>query len=288
MTRSPAQMPKTHPDSEAAKRLGLRTYVSVPVVLAKHELYGMVCGASRRPQPVTEPVVSVMEFFAQIIADHVSRARVAATEERAELAEEQLRARARFLAVAEHQLKTPLTSLLGAAQVLHDGWPERAADQRDQFLDMVIRSAHDLSTRVGGLLVEAGADVHSRELAPVDLDLVEFVDMVTRGFDVEVADHRVRADVDAGLTTMADPTALHQVLGHLLDNAVKYSPAQGVISVVGHSTHEGVALAVVDEGVGLPVGWTSSRRSSAATGNRSASRRESARGCTSSATSSRR
>ena len=69
VTRLPAQMPRTHPDSHAAKRLGLRTYVSVPVVLAKHELVGMVCGASRRPRPVGGPVVSVMEFFAQIVAD---------------------------------------------------------------------------------------------------------------------------------------------------------------------------------------------------------------------------
>jgi GAF domain-containing protein len=79
VTRSPAQMPRTHPDSQSAKRLGLRTYVSVPVVLSKHELFGMVCGASRRAEPVGEPMVSVMESFAQIVADHVSRARVDAT-----------------------------------------------------------------------------------------------------------------------------------------------------------------------------------------------------------------
>ena len=115
VTRSSSQLPQTHPDSLAAKRLGMRTYVSVPVVLAKHELYGMVCGASRMTQPISERLVSVMEFFAEMIADHVTRTRVAATEERADLAEEELRARARFLAAAEHQLKTPLTVIQGAA-----------------------------------------------------------------------------------------------------------------------------------------------------------------------------
>lgn len=50
VTRSPPQMPGT--------------YVSVPVVLAKHELFGMVCGAGRQAGPVTERVVSVMEFLA--------------------------------------------------------------------------------------------------------------------------------------------------------------------------------------------------------------------------------
>ena len=254
VTRSPAQMPMTHPDSAAAKRMGLRTYVSVPIVLAKHELYGMVCGASRQPHPVSEAVVSVMEFLAQIVADHMRRTRVAAVERRADLAEEQLRTRARFLAIAEHQLKTPLTSLLGAAQLLRGGWGNLGQEQRNRFLDMLIRSAEDLSTRVGGLLTEARADVRSRELAPVDLDLVEFIETITTAFDTVVTDHKVRAAVEKGLEVRADPTALDQVLGHLLDNAIKYSPPQSVVTVLASGTAEGVTIAVVDAGVGLPDG----------------------------------
>jgi signal transduction histidine kinase len=213
----------------------------------------MLCGASREPQPVAEPVVAVMEFFAQIIADHMGRARVVATEQRAERAEEQLRARGHYLAVAEHQLKTPLTSLLGAIRILHDRSPELGEDDRRQVLDMAMRSALDLSGRIDGLLVEARADVRSRDLGEVDLDLVEFVGLITRAFGA-VSDHPVQADMEDGLRARADPVALHQVLGHLLDNAVKYSPAPNAIRVVGHRTPDGVAIAVIDEGVGLPMG----------------------------------
>lgn len=243
LTRSPAQMPQTHPDRQAAKRLGLRTYVSVPVVLPTHELFGMVCGVSRRPLRVREPVMSIMEAFAQIVA----------TEQRAERAEAQLRARGFFLAVAEHQLKTPLTSLLGAARVLREGGSDLGQDQRDVFLDMVIRSALDLAGRVEALLVEARADLQSRDLVPVDLDLMEFLEPIARAFDA-VSDHHVRAEVEHGVTAFGDPSALHQVLGHLLDNAVKYAPAHSMIKVVAHRTHDGVAIAVVDEGPGLPNG----------------------------------
>ncbi len=252
VTRSPPQMPRTHPDSQAARRLGLRTYVSVPVVLAKHELFGMVCGASRKTGAVSEPVVSVMEYFAEIIADHITRERVAATEQRAALAEEQLRARARYLAVAEHQLKTPLTSLLGATRLLQDGWKVLDDAQREQFIAMIVRSGGDLSHRIDGLLTEARADVQSRELVPVDLDLGEFVNAITRATDGLTADHSVRAHVEAGLHLCADPDALHQVLGHLLDNAIKYSPRDSAVNVVVSSTSEGIAILVVDEGRGLP------------------------------------
>jgi signal transduction histidine kinase len=254
VTRSPAEMPRTHPDSQAARRLGLRTYVSVPVVLAKHELFGMVCGASRQAGEVTEPVVSVMEYFAGIVGDHVTRERVAATEQRAAMAEEQLRARARYFAIAEHQLKTPLTSLIGAARLLRDGWTVLDDAQREQFIGMVVRSGDDLSRRIDGLLTEAKADVQSRELEPVDVDLGAFLEAIARATDGLTTDHSVRAHVEEGLHLHADAAALHQVLGHLLDNAIKYSPQHAGVNVLALSTGDGVAISVVDEGMGLPDG----------------------------------
>jgi signal transduction histidine kinase len=127
-------------------------------------------------------------------------------------------------------------------------------ESSDLFLDMVIRGALDVSSRVEGLLVEARADVQSRDLAPVDLDLAGFVEPIVRAFDA-VNNHQMRAEVEHGLTAFADPIALQQVLGHLLDNAVKYAPGHGTIKVVGYRTHDGVAIAVVDEGPGLPGGF---------------------------------
>jgi signal transduction histidine kinase len=254
VTRSPPRMPSSHPDSQAARRLGLQTYVSVPVVLAKHELFGMVCGASRQTGAVSEPVVSVMEFVADIVADHITRERVAATEQRAARAEEQLRTRARYLAVAEHQLKTPLTSLIGAAKLLRDGWRVLDDAQREQFIDMVVRSGDDLSDRIDGMLTEASADVRSRKLVPVDLDLCELVEAITRATDGLTTDHSVRSQVEGDLQVCADPVALHQVLGHLLDNAIKYSPRHAAVNVLASSIPGGVAISVVDEGVGLPDG----------------------------------
>lgn len=254
VTRSSAQMPETFPDAQAAKHLGLGTYVSVPIVLAKHELYGMLSGASRRAQPVSERLVSAMEFFAQMIAEQVSRAQVAATEQRADLAEDELLARARFFVVAEHQLKTPLTAIQGAAEVLHARWADLGATTRNQFLDIIVRNARELSTGFTGLLVEARAEMRSRDLVPEDVDLLRLVETIARELDAVSTDHHVRAEIEEGLTTYADPTALSQVLGHLLDNAVKYSPPEGAITVVGFKTAEGVAVAVVDEGVHLPDG----------------------------------
>lgn len=151
-------------------------------------------------------------------------------------------------------MKTPVTSLMGAAQVLRAEWDRLAPADRDQLLDLVIRAARDLAGRVSGLLVEARAEVQSRELVPVEIDLTEFLSIATRAFGAVADGHHVRAEVDQGLTAVLDPVALQQVLGHLIDNAVKYSPAGGRVTVTGHRSGDGVTLAVADEGDGMPEG----------------------------------
>src|SRR5205823_3992753 len=66
--------------------------------------------------------------------------------------------------------------------------------------------------------------------------------------------HRVIAEVPPETTVLADPTALYQVLGLLLDNAVKYSPGGGTVTVRATRVAEDLEIAVIDEGMGLPEG----------------------------------
>ena len=171
MTRSPVRLERTYPDSAVARSLGLKAYVSVPIVVAQHRIFGMLCGASQASRQIGESMIAVIEFFAQIVADHVTRAEAAATTERAERAEEQLHSRALFLAQAEHQLKTPLTVLEGASVMLLDRWDELSDDKRVEVLNMLVRNVRELAHSVDELLLEARADVQARELVPVAVEL---------------------------------------------------------------------------------------------------------------------
>ncbi|TML62965.1 MAG: hypothetical protein E6G17_07275 [Actinobacteria bacterium] len=255
VTRSPAQLvARAFPDSLVAQRLGLEAYVSVPVVVAQHQLFGMLCGASQAPRDVSETIVSVMEFFAQIIADHVTRADVAATQQRATVAEEKLSSRATFLVQAEHQLKTPLTVLEGASMTLLDRWRELPDHHRVQLLTMLVRNARDMARRVDELLVEARSDVQTRELVPTSVELAPLVKMLAEAFGSVSPSHEVVAEAPAGIFAWADPAPLYQVLGHLLDNATKYSPGGGTIRVRVTKTPQDAQIDVIDEGVGLPEG----------------------------------
>jgi signal transduction histidine kinase len=252
VTRSLETLPEAHPDSQIAKDLGLQTYVSVPLVVARHRLWGMLCGASQAPRQVSESVITVMEHLANLLSEHVVREQTAATERRAEAAEETLRARAVFLAQAEHELRSPLTIIQGMARTLAEDWEDLTDTERREFLDTVEANAGFLSRRLENLLMEAGAEVRARSLEPEELELGQVLRATARAFDGASPGHRVVSETEGEVPAVADREALEQALGLLLDNAVKYSPSGGTIRVTARRADGGAIIEVADVGLGVP------------------------------------
>jgi K+-sensing histidine kinase KdpD len=252
VTRSIETLPEAHPDSQIAKDIGLQTYVSVPVVVARHRLWGMLCGASRAPRQVSESVITVMEHLAQLVSEHVVREQRAATERRAEVAEETLRARSVFLAQTEHELKVPLTIIEGMARTLALDWESLTAEERGEFLDTVVSNVARLSGQIENLLVEARAEVRALSLEPRELEITQVLRATARAFDGAFPDHRVVSESEGEVKVVADRGTLEQALGLLLDNAVKYSPEGGTIRLTARAADGGGVIEVADEGLGVP------------------------------------
>lgn len=252
VTRAPAQSALSLPGGSVARHLGMAAYVSVPVVGPKHQLFGMLCGASRLPAGVSEDTVSIMEHLAEIISDHVTRTAEAAMAERAEAAEGLLRSRGMFLAEAEHQLKAPLAVLQGGAMTLAEDWSDMTDETRQSLTAMLVRSAEGLTDRVNHLLLEARADHRSRQLVPVPVDLGPFLRILVTTLEALSPSHSMVVDTGAEVVVWADPVALSQVVGHLLDNAMKYSPDGGAIKIRVTETGADVQMEFVDEGIGIP------------------------------------
>jgi K+-sensing histidine kinase KdpD len=250
VTRSLQSLAEAHPDSQVAKDLGLQTYVSVPVVVARHRLWGMLCGASRAPRQVSESAITVMEHLAQLVAEHVTREQTAATVRRAEVAEETLLARAVFLAQTEHELKSPLTVLRGMARILADDWRSLTVEEREEFLNALVANVDFLTRQIDNLLVEAGAEVRARSLEPEEIELTRVLRSTARAFDSAFPDHRVVSESEGEVRAVADRGALEQALGLLLDNAVKYSPEGGTIRLGSRRAGGWAVIEVSDEGMG--------------------------------------
>ncbi len=158
-----------------------------------------------------------------------------------------------FVANVSHELKTPLTSISGYAETLTDGDLDEATRQR--FLGTILSNARRMQRLVDDLLdlsrIESGR--WTPEVEPVELDALirdtlSLFEERAAGRQVTLA---VAVAVDAPVLA-ADADALRQVLTNLVDNALRYVPEGGHVTVRAERDGAEVQLAVADDGSGIP------------------------------------
>ena len=162
------------------------------------------------------------------------------------------RVRRDFIANASHELRTPVTAIRAAAETLLEGGIELPGQARE-FVQMIARHADRLSRLTEDLLdlsrLETGA--FRPQLGPIQL--APLADSVLDLFRDRAAEKGIalQADVPERLRANADRRALEQVLVNLLDNAVKFTPQGGRVTLLGDGLGPTVMLSVVDTGPGV-------------------------------------
>ncbi|HEY8674991.1 MAG TPA: HAMP domain-containing sensor histidine kinase [Candidatus Dormibacteraeota bacterium] len=161
-----------------------------------------------------------------------------------------------FLSTVQHEMRTPLTAILGLSDLIEMCWdtwkdPSKLDALRDiqvaaKNLDSIVETIIDFSAVDGEALVLALADML---LEPAARAAVETIGERHKGglpVPAEVV-------VDPGITVLADPDRFGQVLRALIDNAVKFSDGRGRVVVNGRRTEAGlVVVEVIDQGIGIP------------------------------------
>ena len=158
-----------------------------------------------------------------------------------------------FVANVSHELKTPLTVVRGYAETLLGEEPP--PEVRRGFLTTMLANAARMQRLVDDLLdlsrIESGAWTPEPEgvaLRP----LVEQVWGEVAGAS-RAGDGAFRVEIDAGAAAVeADPRALRQVLTNVLDNAARYTPAGGAVTVRARRAGDTVTIEVTDTGPGIP------------------------------------
>lgn len=161
-----------------------------------------------------------------------------------------------FVANVSHELRTPLTSIRGFAETLLEGALEDKKNNR-RFVEIIKAHALRLSDLTMDLLTLATLESESFQLKPEPIDLPALVHEVLEGIRPLGLKKRqeLGALLEDGLPAIeADRGRLRQVLINLLDNAVKFTPEEGKISLeVGlNAERNGVAVHVKDHGIGIP------------------------------------
>jgi signal transduction histidine kinase len=252
------------PRKQAIQQAGLRSGLAFPV--GSSRAIGAVEVFTHEGLVPNSPLEEVLLAAGRLLGQFVERCRAErerdrmldrAQAARAE-AEAALQAREEFLAIASHELRTPVTAIKATAQA--------ALRARDRALLTMARAEHSLegivhtATRLGVLtndLLDVSR-IQSGQLAlrcaPVDVSVLlkRIVQRWTAQvdaahiFDLEVPTDPVVVNADAG--------RVEQILENLLSNAVKYSPAGGLVEVQLARDTEAAIVSVRDYGIGLPTG----------------------------------
>jgi signal transduction histidine kinase len=158
-----------------------------------------------------------------------------------------------FVANVSHELKTPLTVIAGFAETLRDR--ELPTDNRERFLDTIEANTRRMQRIVDDLLdlsrYESGSwrpNVVANDLAGVVSDVFT---SVARAADAKGLTLGFQASPDAQRVD-ADPTALRQILGNLIENAVRHTTRGGVTVSAEAPPRGGTTLRVRDTGSGIP------------------------------------
>jgi len=160
-----------------------------------------------------------------------------------------------FVAAVSHELRTPLTSIYGFAETLLREDVPFGEDERRIFLGYIASESERLTEIVDQLLNVARLDAGDLqvELGRIDVGTVvsELVETVEESGVVN--GHRFEIDLpDEPLAAEADPDKVRQVFNILVENALRYSPGGGTVTVGARRNHDRVEVRVVDEGIGIP------------------------------------
>jgi signal transduction histidine kinase len=170
-------------------------------------------------------------------------------------AEMAVQLREQFIAIASHELKTPLTALMGFGQLFQTrALRSGTLSERDiQSLDRILVQADRLHRMINALLdvsrIEQGRLGLERQL----LDLCALARHTVA--EIQTMNSQQHFDMqipDAPLWLAGDPLRLEQVLYNLLGNAVKYSPHGGAITLSITEQDDTVLIAIRDQGMGIP------------------------------------
>lgn len=156
-----------------------------------------------------------------------------------------------FVANVSHELKTPLTSIAGYAETLLTDQPDAATTRN--FLEIVLANARRMQQLVDDLLdlsrIESGRWLPN----PVATDPAAAARDAWAALGPRAAESGIelRTDVEAGLMPRLDPEAARQIFTNLFDNALRYTPRGGTVTLSARRDAGGVLLRVTDTGSGI-------------------------------------
>lgn len=161
--------------------------------------------------------------------------------------------RKEFVADVSHELKTPITSIMGYSDTLLEG--DYDEETRTKFLKVISAEAKRMARLVTDLLTLSRYDSKKVTSDITDFDLGDLVKKCIEKlkFEIEKKNHSVECFVTASVPpVVADKYGIERVVLNILSNAIKYTPDNGVIKVYVGFVYNDAYIKVIDNGIGIP------------------------------------
>jgi len=158
-----------------------------------------------------------------------------------------------FVATVSHELRTPLTSIYGFAETLMRSDVAFSDAERSTFLGYIASESERLIRIVDDLLNVARLEAGALGLTLATTDVAEVAqESLAHVEEVGANGHRFSVDIEPGAVYVrADREKLAQILHNLVDNAVKFSPEGGAITIAARRRTDTAEISVTDEGTGI-------------------------------------
>ena len=232
-------------------RLGLTSVVCVSLIVREQHVGRIVLcyGPSQRVYEQTDlPLVHELGQRASLALEHAWLY---------EDVQQALKARDQFLSVASHELKTPITTVLGYAQLLERRLKREAQENPRNLkaLSTLVEQCQRLDRLIRALLDLSRIQMGQFTLEYAEFDIAQFVQRIVEESQPLVQHHTLSFHLDIQqeqITLQGDELRLAQVFQNLIQNAVKYSAHGGTVDVTLSQQPTGVLVSVRDEGLGIP------------------------------------
>jgi diguanylate cyclase (GGDEF)-like protein len=239
-------------------REGFRVAACVPIT-AKDHVFGTLAVASRYPRRFTPQDVQLLTSIGSQIGTALENAglyeRACATVKESE---ELNRLKTEFLSNVGHELRIPLTAIIGFSELLIERIPGDLTAEQERYVRTMLDSGRELLGMINNLLDLSKIKAGKISWHATAFDLRSLIHAVAETVRPLIAKQHLHLAVeldDGPVVAFADEGLVKQVLLNLLSNAVKFTPAGGTVTVRARAACDGpdsVEVRVEDTGIGIP------------------------------------